>query len=116
MSRRLIIVWALCGGLALWSLSYETFRFDMKQFQLPDLQLYVNYSLATIGSSISSSTNSTMTLIAVKTENDQHQFPVNMTYTSWLELYHPDRANITRIKSNTTNPLLEYFPGFCGDW
>ena len=115
MSRRLIIVWALCGGLALWSLSYETFRFDMKQFQLPDLQLYVNYSLATIGSSISSSTNSTITVTVKKKEKDQQYFPVNMNYVSWLELYHPDRANITRIKSNTTNPLFEYFPDFCGD-
>ena len=114
MSRRLIIVWALCGGLALWSLSYETFRFDMKQFQLiPDLQLYVNYSLATIGSSISSS-NSTIA-VTVKKEDIQ-QFPVNMSYISWLQLYHPDRANITRVKSNSTNPLLEYFPDFCGDW
>ena len=113
MSRRLIIVWALCGGLALWSLSYETFRFELKQFQLPDLQLYVNYSLATISSSISSS-NST---VPMKKEKDlMQQFPVNMSYISWLELYHPDRANITRVKSNTTNPLLEYFPDFCGDW
>ena len=112
---RLIIVWALCGGLALWSLSYETFRFDMKQFQLPtyNLQLYVNYSLATIGSSISSSNS---TNIAVKKEDDIQQFPVNMSYISWLQLYHSDRANITRVKSNTTNPLLEYFPDFCGDW
>ena len=113
MSRRLIIVWALCGGIALWSLSYETFRFDMKQFQLPDLQLYVNYSLATIGSSISSSNSTTVPL---KKEGDKQQFSVNMSYLSWLELYHPDRANITRVKSNSTNPLLEYCPNFCGDW
>ena len=113
MSRRLLIVWALCGGLALWSLSYETFRFDMKQFQLiPDLQLYVNYSLATIGSSISSSNSTSVPL----KEKDIQQFTVNMSYTSWLELYHPDRANITKVKSNSTNPLLEYFPNFCGDW
>ena len=89
MNRKLIIV--VCGGLALWS----TFRFDMKQFQLPDLQFYVNSTTVKEG---------------------QHQFPVNMSYTSWLSLHHPDRANITRVKSISTNPLLEFFPDFCGDW
>lgn len=93
MNRKFIVVWALCGGLALWR---RTFRFDMKQFQLPDLQFYVNST-------------------TVK-EEGQHQFPVNMSYISWLSLHHPDRASITRVKSISTNPLLEFFPDFCGDW
>mmetsp|Transcript_3126 Transcript_3126/g.6885 ORF Transcript_3126/g.6885 Transcript_3126/m.6885 type:complete len:559 (-) Transcript_3126:207-1883(-) len=103
--RRVLIVWALCGGLVLWTMSYETLQFNTSQFRLPEI---IQFSSP----------------ISVRASDEvEPEFPDNMTYSTFLELY-TDRANRTALPQNSTNsnsqnstnsPLLLYFPDFCAD-
>ena len=51
-------------------------------------------------------------------DDAEPNFPDGMNYSTFLAMYHPDRANYTALSQNATtnSQLLSYFPDFCGDW
>ena len=102
MRSRLLIIWIICSVLAIWTLSYETFQFQMVQFSLPSI------------------TDTTTDKVLV----DELRFPPGINYTTFVTIYSSRRSanNNTNIMisenstSTTDSPLLDYFPDFCGDW
>lgn len=129
--RRMLITWALFGGLAIWILSYETLQFkSLQQFKMVDnLQYSVNSLSTSIYNAVgafSVGNNSTSIIEGGKRSSANNKgssvegtlhFPPNINYTTFLAL-HPDTRNTTAQKINGTSesPLLSYFPDFCEDW
>ena len=108
MLRRLAAVGAICGGLTLWTLAYQTIQLQT-QFALPDLGYYAsNFTLPV---------DSLWDAIGYDTPNASGEemdpvFPEGMNYSSFLAL-HPEHAQRAVL---VHSPIQSYFPDFCADW
>ena len=100
--RNTFVVWVICFGFAVYTLSYETFKFDLMQFSKPP-ELQFSSSSTPFGNLLEAEPN----------------FPDDMNYSSFLA-WHPDGKNYSALlaSNNSTNStwLSTYFPDFCADW